>query len=95
LLILPRINTEARLRNMSTAEILRELPKLQPEERRAVRAKLDELDGVADDVWIDGGELTEEEKAMLDARLADNERSPEAGSSWEEVEARLRKQLRG
>jgi putative addiction module component (TIGR02574 family) len=79
---------------MSTAEILRELPKLQPEERRVVRAKLNELDGVADDVWIDGGELTEEEKAMLDARLADYEKNPKAGSSWEEVEARLRKQLR-
>jgi putative addiction module component (TIGR02574 family) len=80
---------------MSTAEILRELPKLQPDERRVVRAKLNELDGVADEVWIDGGELTEEEKAMLDARLADYEKNPEAGSSWEEVKARLRKQLRG
>ena len=79
---------------MSTAEILQELPKLKPEERRVVRARLNELDGVADDAWIDGGELTEEEKAMLDARLAEYEKNPEAGSSWEEVEARLRMQLR-
>ena len=79
---------------MSTAEILQELPKLKPEERRVVRARLNELDGVADDPWIDGGELTEEEKAMLDARLAEYEKNPEAGSSWEEVEARLRMQLR-
>lgn len=80
---------------MSTAEILQELPKLKPEERRAVRKKLNELDGVTDDAWINGGELTEEEKAILDARLAEHEKNPEAGSSWEEVQARLRMQLRG
>ena len=74
---------------MSMAEILQELPKLKPEERRSVRKKLSELDGATDDTWIDGGELTEEEKAMLDARLAEHEKNPEAGSSWEEVAARL------
>ena len=78
---------------MSTAEILRELPKLKPDERRAVRAKLNELDGVADEAWING-ELTAEEKAMLEKRLAEHEKNPEAGSSWEEVEARLRMRLR-
>lgn len=78
---------------MSTAEILRELSKLKPEERSVVRAKLNELDGVAGEVWVKG-ELTDEEKAMLEARLAEYEKNPEAGSSWEEVEARLRMQLR-
>jgi putative addiction module component (TIGR02574 family) len=78
---------------MSTAEILRELPKLKPEERRAVRARLNELDGIGDQAWTDG-ELTEQEKAMLEARLAEYERNPDAGSSWEEVEARLRMQIR-
>lgn len=78
---------------MSTAEILRELPKLKPDERRVVRAKLDELDGVAGEAWING-ELTDQEKAMLEARLTEYEKNPEAGSSWEEVEARLRMQLR-
>lgn len=79
---------------MSKAEILQELPKLKPEERREVRAKLNELDGVADETWIDDGELTEKEKKMLDARLAEYEKNPNEGSSWEEVEARLRAQLR-
>jgi len=79
---------------MSTAEILRELPKLKPDERRAVRAKLNELDGVADEAWING-ELTDQEKAMLETRLIEYEKNPEAGSSWEEVEARLRMQLKG
>jgi putative addiction module component (TIGR02574 family) len=78
---------------MSTAEILRELPKLKPEERRAVRARLNELDGIGDQTWTEG-ELTEQEKAMLETRLAEYERNPDAGSSWEEVEARLRMQLR-
>jgi hypothetical protein len=32
-----------------------------------------------DDAWIDGDKLTEEEKAMLDARLAQYEKNPEAG----------------
>ena len=78
---------------MSTAEILQELPKLKPDERRVVRAKLNELDGVADEAWINA-ELTDQEKAMLEARLTEYEKNPEAGSSWEEVEARLRMQLR-
>jgi putative addiction module component (TIGR02574 family) len=80
---------------MSAVEILQELPKLKPEERRAVRAKLNELDGIADQVWIGDGELTEEEKALLESRLAEYEKNPDAGSSWEEMEARLRIQLKG
>ena len=79
---------------MSTAEILQELSKLKPEERRIVRAKLNELDGVTEG-WISNGELTDDEKAMLDSRLAEYEKNPEAGSTWEEVEAHLRMQLRG
>jgi len=68
--------------------------KLKPDERQEIRAKLNELDGVADDVWTDAGELTEEEKKMLDARLSEYEKDPNEGSSWEEVEARLRSQLK-
>ncbi len=79
---------------MSKAEILQELPKLKPEERQEVRTKLNELDGVADEAWIADGDLTAEEKAMLDARLTEYEKNPNEGSSWEEVEARLRRQLK-
>jgi putative addiction module component (TIGR02574 family) len=76
---------------MSVRDILTELPKLTPEERREVVDKVLELDG-AD--W-DDGELTEAEKSILDERLADYERNPAAGSPWEEVKARIRARLQG
>jgi putative addiction module component len=76
---------------MSKAEILAELPKLTRGDRAEIRRKLVELDG---DRWLDDDEpLTEAEKALLDARLAAYEKDPEAGSSWEEVEARIRTRL--
>jgi putative addiction module component (TIGR02574 family) len=37
--------------------------------------------------------VSEQEKALLDARLADMEQNPEDQSTWSEVQARLRKQL--
>ncbi|MGB5098037.1 MAG: addiction module protein [Porticoccaceae bacterium] len=37
--------------------------------------------------------VTEEEKTLLDARLADFDNSPEDQSPWSEVQARLRRQL--
>lgn len=70
---------------MSKADILRELPKLNPEERQEIRAKLNELDDTTD-------ELTEAEKSVLDQELVEYRNNPEAGSSWEEVEARIREQ---
>ena len=76
---------------MSKTEILEELPKLTSEERREIRLKLAELDG---DGWLDADDpLTDAEKALLEARLAAYERDPDAGSSWEEVESRLRSRL--
>lgn len=76
---------------MSKIEILEELPKLTPEERHEIRLKLVELDG---DDWLDDDDpLTEAEKALLDARLAAYEKDPDAGSSWEEVESRIRARL--
>jgi hypothetical protein len=45
--------------------------------------KLDEQD------WLDEGELTEREKAIIEAGLDEFERNPEAGSSWEEARARI------
>jgi hypothetical protein len=71
---------------MSKAEILAELPKLSPNELAEVQAKLDELIG---DGWLDNGELSEADKVALDEGLAEYERSPDAGSSWEEVKARI------
>ena len=76
---------------MSKTEILEELPKLTSEERHEIRLKLAELDG---DGWLDDDDpLTDAEKALLDARLAAYEKDPDAGSSWDEVESRIRAQL--
>ena len=76
---------------MSKTEILEELPKLTSEERYEIRLKLAELDG---DGWLgDDDPLTDEEKALLEARLAACEKDPDAGSSWEEVESRVRARL--
>jgi len=76
---------------MSKTEILAELPNLKPEELAEVQAKLDELAG---EQWLDNGELADTDKAALDAALADYAKNPDAGSSWTEVEARLRAKLR-
>jgi hypothetical protein len=77
---------------MSKAEILEALPKLSPEERQEIRAKLRELDG---EEWLDRGELSEDEKAIIEMRLAEYDRHPEAGSSWDEAKARIRAGLHG
>jgi len=77
---------------MSKAEILAELPKLTPAERQEIRRKLTEIDS---EEWLDTNEpLTDTEKALLDARLATYEKDPDAGSSREEVEARIRARLK-
>ena len=76
---------------MSKVEILEELPRLTAQERREIRRKLIELD---DDEWLDAGDpLTDEEKTLLEARLAAYEKDPDVGNSWEEVEARLHARL--
>ena len=76
---------------MSKIEILEELPKLTKTERQEIRLKLAELDG---EDWLDDEEpLTVHEKALLDARLAAYAKDPDAGSTWEEVESRIRARL--
>jgi putative addiction module component (TIGR02574 family) len=66
------------------------LPRLSPEDRAEVQAKLDELAG---DVWHDRGQLSEADKRTLDATLAAYEASPDAGSSWDEVKERVQAKL--
>ena len=75
---------------MSKTEIIAELPHLSPEDRAEVQAKLDELAG---DAWQDRGELSDADKQTLDATLAAFEKSPNAGSSWDEVKARVQSKL--
>lgn len=76
---------------MSKAEIIAELPNLSPEDLAEVQAKLDELAGAA---WQDRCKLSEADKQILDATLTAYEKSPDAGSSWEEVKARVQSGLR-
>ena len=77
---------------MSKAEILSELPKLSKKERHEIRVKLAEMDS---DGWLDEDDpLTDDQKALLEERLAAYEKDPESGSTWEEAEARIRARLR-
>lgn len=76
---------------MSKAEILQQLPKLGSEERREIFERIGELE---EQHLLKGGEPTAEEKALLDRELEEYRRNPEAGSTWKEVEARLRKPTR-
>ena len=76
---------------MSTAEIIAQLPRLSAEERAAVQAKLDELAGEA---WQDNGELSDADRHALDAALTAYAASPDAGSPWDDVKARVEAKLR-
>jgi len=78
---------------MSKTEILEELPKLTNTERQEIRLRLAELDS---EDWLDDGDpLAVQEKALLDARLVAYAKDPDAGSTWREVEGRIRSRLAG
>jgi putative addiction module component (TIGR02574 family) len=66
---------------MSTAEILKELPKLTEAERQLVLGKLLELDDLP---------LSEAEEALIDSRLADHRADPKSSVPIEEMKRRLR-----
>ena len=87
--ILPPSRERDNLVFMSKAETLEELPRLTPEERQEIRTRLAELD----DAWDDGGELTEEQKQLIESRIADHERHPELAVPWREFERRLNERL--
>ena len=76
---------------MGKNEIIAHLPHLSREDRAEVQAKLDELAGNA---WQDRGELSDADKQSLDAALAEYEKSPNAGSTWDQVKARVQSKLR-
>ena len=71
-------------------EILAELPKLELADRREIFDRICEIEELD---LITGG-ATAEEKALLDLELAEYRQNPEAGSSWNEAEARIRKSSR-
>ena len=73
---------------MSKMEILAELPKLGTEDCREIFERIGELE---DYDLLHGGKPTAEERALLDRELEDYRKNPEAGSTWNEAEARIRK----
>jgi len=76
---------------MSKAEILTELPKLTAEGRQEIRERLADIDGTD---WLDDGDLTDDEKALIDARLDQCERNPNSFIPWEEAKARINASLK-
>ena len=72
---------------MSKAEIISELPKLGLAERREIFERICELE---DQDLLSGDQPAAEEKALLDRELEEYHQNPAAGSTWPEVEVRLR-----
>ena len=72
---------------MSKMEILAELPKLAVADRREI---FDQLCDLEERDMLNGG-AAPEEKALLDRELEEYRRNPDAGSTWNEVQTRIRK----
>ena len=73
---------------MSKAEILKELPKLDPIELQEIRDRIWQLQ--EEELLSGRTKPTEEEKTLLDRELGDYSSNPVGGSTLEEVEARLK-----
>jgi len=71
---------------MSKSEILEELTKLTREERNEVRLRLAEIDG---EQWLDDGELTDEERRLIDRRLDECEHNPGSFIPWDEAKSKI------
>ena len=71
---------------MSKSAILDELPTLTAEDRQEIRLRMAELDH---DDWLDDGELTAEDKKLIEQRVLDFERNPGVSISWAVAETRL------
>jgi putative addiction module component (TIGR02574 family) len=71
---------------MSKAQILQALAQLSPAERREIVQRVRELDG---NQWIDPA-VSPQEQQLLDAELEDFARDPSPGSTWDQVQARIR-----
>ena len=69
-------------------DLLAEALKLSPSDR------LELIEALWDTLSEDDLPVTPEERALLDERLADLERNPDAQSSWPEVKARLEQRRR-
>lgn len=71
-------------------EILAELPKLPVADRREIFDQLCEME----ERDLLNGDATPEEKALLDREMEEYRRNPDVGSTWDEVQARIRKSCR-
>jgi hypothetical protein len=70
---------------MSTEDILDQLPRLTPDEREAIRARLDDIDAAAP--------VTPEERRLIESRVAAYRQHSEACVSWTVAEADVRRKL--
>lgn len=70
---------------MSKAQIMDELPRLSSGERRDILERIHELDH---DGWL-AGDLSPQEAALIEQRLHDHRKNPQAAVPWTEVESRL------
>ena len=68
-------------------EILAELPRLAPADRREIFEQLCEME---ERDLLTGG-ATADEKALLDREFEEFKGNPDAGSTWDDVRARIRK----
>ena len=73
---------------MSKAEILQILPKLNAAELREIHDRILQLE--EEDLVSGRATPNEEEKALLDRELEAYSFNPDVGSSWEEVDSRLK-----
>ena len=70
---------------MSLTEILAEIPKLSFTERQELVRRA---------IEVEDGELTAEEKAVLDRRLADFHHSPNSGTPAEQLKSEVLQRLK-
>ncbi len=70
---------------MTLVEILAEIPKLSFTERQELVRRA---------IEVEDGELTTEEKAILDERLADFRRKPNSGTPAEQLKAEVLQRLK-
>ncbi len=73
---------------MSTTEILQELPKLSSVERKEIRERIWQLE--EEDLLSGKIGPSDQEKTLLDRELEDYAADRNSGSSWAEVESRLK-----